>query len=88
MLLVHVDLSYLLVIGLFLRSLQMCILLPQSSVLFFEDSNLLPVLNDFFDDSFLRLGFVVLNVELLKEFFGHCEIGEVNEGGFCSCVIQ
>lgn len=86
MLLVHVDLSYL--IGLFLRSLQKRILLPQSSVLFLEDSDLLPVLNDFVDDLFLQLDFVVLNVELLKEVFGHCEIGWVDTGGFWLCVIQ
>lgn len=76
MLLVHVDLSYL--IGLFLRSLQKRILLPQSSVLFLEDSDLLSVLNNL----------VVLNVELLKEVFGHCEIGWVDKGGFWLCVIQ
>ena len=76
MLLVHVDLSYL--IGLFLRSLQKRILLPQSSVLFLEDSDLLSVLNNL----------VVLNVELLKEVFGQCEIGWVDTGGFWLCVIQ
>jgi hypothetical protein len=45
-------------------------------------SSRLPVLNDFVDDSFLRLDFVILNIELLKEFFGHCEISGVDEGGF------
>jgi hypothetical protein len=63
--------------------------IPKSTVKSVGDpgdvSSHLPVLNDFVDDSFLRLDFVILDVELLKEFFGHCEIGGVDEGGFWCC---